>query len=421
MPVQPKFLVAGVLGCLGLFGGRASLGDDGTPPLYSQIERGRYLVDAGDCSACHTDRSGQPFAGGRAIPTPFGTIYSANITPDKETGIGNVTDDEFWDALHKGVGKKGQHLYPAMPYPWYTRLGHDDVLAIKAYLATLKRVHNEVKAPDLPWPMSWRATMAAWNAMFFKPGVFQVDRQKSPEWNRGAYLVEGSGHCGACHSPKNFLGAVKTSDRFGGGYGEGWFASSLRQTSGEGLRAWSEDDIVSYLKTGANGRTRAMGPMAEVVEKSTSHLSDSDLHDIALYLKDLPGESDTRSQQASTDQEVLRRGRLVYVDQCEACHMENGEGLAGVFPPLKGNTAVHSHDPASLVRVVLEGADSARTSHSPEGFAMPGFADKLNNTEIADVLTYMRGSFGNQAAAVSVNQVGDVRQKVHDSKIGSRP
>jgi mono/diheme cytochrome c family protein len=409
-------LIAGVAGATAAgVAARYALAD--SPPRdtsHAQIMRGRYLVEAGDCAACHTADNGEPFAGDRPVPTPFGTIYASNLTPDKETGIGGWSNDDFYRALHDGIDAEGHHLYPAFPYPWYTRLSRDDVLAIKAFLDTLPPVKQTVREPELPWPMSWRGSLAVWNAMFFHEGQFQPDRSKSVEWNRGAYLVEGLGHCSACHSPKNFLGGVKHDDRFEGGLGEGWFATSLRPTKGEGLGDWSVDEIVSYLGTGANDRARAMGPMAEVVEHSTRHLSRSDLHAMAVYLKDLPGANQARTQTASDDQDVLTRGRLVYLDQCAGCHMENGSGIAHVFPPIKGNTGVHASDPTSLARLVLEGAESARTPQHREGFAMPGFGRKLTDTEIADVLTYVRASFGNPAGAVSAGKVADVRKAIHD-------
>jgi len=380
---------------------------------YAQVARGRYLVRAGDCAACHTAERGKPFAGNRPVPTPFGTIYSTNITPDKATGIGDWTPEQFWNAMHDGVRPDGAHLYPAFPYPWYTRLTHDDVLAIKAYLDTLEPVKQTARAPELPWPMSVRESVAAWNSLFFDAGEFKPNPGKSAQWNRGAYLVQGAGHCGACHSPKNVLGAVKKDKRFHGGYGEGWFATRLTRGKPEGLGSWSTADIVAYLKSGANEHARAMGPMAEVVEHSTHYLSDADLAAIAVYLEDLPGDDGTAATQtASTDHDVLARGKQIYVDQCEGCHMENGEGLAHVFPPIKGNTGVHASDPASLARLVLEGAGSARTPQKPAGFAMPAFEDKLTNADIADVLTYIRASWGNQAAPVKESQVADMRQRI---------
>ena len=401
--------IAAFSGCAALVTASATVRDT----THAQAERGRYLVAAGDCAACHTADNGQPFAGDRPIPTPFGTIYSSNLTPDGETGIGNWSDEDFLRAMHDGLRPNGDHLYPAFPYPWYTRLTRDDVLAIRAYLETLQPVKQAVRAPKLPWPMSWREAVAGWNLLFFKGGEFQPDMHRSAEWNRGAYLVEGLGHCGACHSPKNVLGGVKRGDAFEGGMGEGWFATRLRPTHPAGLGDWSLDDIVAYLQTGANAHARAMGPMAEVVENSTAHLSKSDLHAMAVYLKDLPGDdSGANAVSTSNDKDGLTRGRLVYVDQCAGCHMENGGGIAGVFPPIKGNTGVHAGDPTSLARLVVEGARSAKTGAKPEAFAMPGFGDKLTDAEIADVITYIRSSFGNQAGPVSADKIADVRKQV---------
>ena len=411
MDILNRRRAAMAVACFGVAGvvGLARAADSGTPPLYGEIDRGRYLAAAGDCAACHTADGGQPYAGGRAVPTPFGTIYSPNITPDKRTGIGKWTDDDFWKAMHEGIDREGKHLYPAFPYPWYTKLGRDDVLAIKAYLNTLNPVVHDNKPPEFPWPLSIRESVAAWNALYFKPGEYTWDRRKSEEWNRGAYLVEGLGHCGACHSPKNFAGAVEKKHAFLGGSGEGWFATSLRPDVHEGIGSWKIEDIVSYLKTGANDKARAMGPMAEVVQNSTMHLADRDLHAIAVYLKDLPAQVPTQ-QSASKDHDVLDRGRLVYVDECEGCHMENGEGVPGVFPPIRGNSGAHAHDPTSLARLVLQGAPSAGTPARPERFAMPSFGEKLSNRQVADVLTYIRANFGNNADPVSEGKIADIRK-----------
>ncbi len=383
---------------------------------HAEIERGRYLVYAGDCAACHTDDGGKPFAGGRPIPTPFGTLYATNITPDQRTGIGDWTDDQFWNAMHNGIRADGKHLYPAFPYPWYTRLTREDVLAMRAYLGTLAPVRHENKAPDLPWPLRWRGSLGAWNTLFFKAGSYVPDPSRSTQWNRGAYLVEGLGHCGACHSPKNFLGAVKKDEHFEGGQGEGWFATSLTKNPRDGLGPWSVDEIVEYLKTGATDRARALGPMAEVVRDSTMHLSDADLRAMAVYLKDFPGDDGARPEQktASADTEGLAQGKLEYLDQCAGCHMEGGEGVSAVFPPIKDNTAVQARDPQSLARLVLEGAPSVKTPTKREGFAMPGFADKLSDAEVAELLTYLRASFGNRAGAVSATQVADVRKALRE-------
>ena len=380
---------------------------------YGKVARGRYLVRAGDCAACHTDDEGKPFAGGRAVPTPFGTIYSSNITPDRETGIGKWTDEQFYRAMHEGIDDKGKHLYPAFPYPWFTKMTRDDVLAVKAYLDSLPPVKQSNRKPDFPWPLSVRESVAGWNAMFFKSGTYRPDPKKSPEWNRGAYLVEGPGHCGACHSPKNVLGGIKKKDRFEGGEGEGWFAVSLDGDKRAGLGDWSVDEIADYLKTGANDRARAMGPMAEVVHDSTMYLSDADLRAMATYLKSLP--ADGRDRNASVPapgDDRMKRGRLVYEDQCVGCHMQEGQGVAHVFPAIRGNTGAQSEDPTSLARLVLDGARSAKTPVKPEGFAMPAFGWKLSNDDIADVLTYIRASWGNKAAPVAASKIADVRKKI---------
>ena len=383
---------------------------------HAQIERGRYLAQAGDCAACHTAERGQPFAGGRAVPTPFGVIYSTNITPDDSTGIGNWTSDDFYRAMHAGIAPGGKHLYPAFPYPWYTKLTRADVDAIRSYLATLSPVRQENKPTELPWPFSVREAMAGWNALYFKEGTFESNPQKSAEWNLGAYLVEGLGHCGACHSPKNFAGAPKRDKAFQGGYGENWYATSLGGDLHDGLGQWSTDDIVQYLKTGVNKRAAAFGPMSEVVHDSTQHLDENDLHAMAVYLKDLPPH-ESPANPASTsaaigntsDGDRVARGHGLYIDDCAGCHMDNGEGIAGVFPPLKGNNVVQAKDPETVVHVILTGAKTAVTQQKPTGLAMPAFDWKLSNDQVADLVTYLRGAWGNHGDAVDAGKVADTR------------
>ena len=385
---------------------------------HASIERGRYLVAAGDCAACHTNEGGKPFAGGRPVPTPFGTIYSTNITPDAETGVGNWTSDDFYRAMHDGIAPGNKHLYPAFPYPWYTKLTRADVDDIRAFLATIPPVAKDNKAPDLPWPFSMREVMAGWNALYFKEGTFKSNPQKSAEWNLGAYLVEGLGHCGACHSPKNFAGAPKRGKALEGGYGENWYATSLGGDLHDGLGEWSADDIVHYLKTGSNQRAAAFGPMAEVVHDSTQQLDDTDLHAIAVYLKDLPPHEAPASANATTagndgkDQDRLARGRGIYADDCAGCHMESGEGIAGVFPPLKGNNVVQSKDPETLVHIVLSGQKTAVTKENPSGLAMPAFDWKLDDAGIADLATYLRGAWGNHGDPVNASEVAGTRRSV---------
>lgn len=385
--------------------------------MHSAIERGRYLAAAGDCAACHTADGGQPYAGGRPIPTPFGVIYSTNITPDKETGIGQWSEAQFYRAMHEGIGADGKHLYPAFPYPWYTKLTRADVDAIKAFLDALPPVKQQSEESGLPWPLSVREVMSGWNALYFKKGEYQPDRSQSAEWNRGAYLVEGLGHCGACHTPKNIAGGLKTRQNLEGGYGENWYATSLTNDVRDGVGDWTIEDIVRYLKTGSNARAASTGPMAEVIENSTQHLSDADLRAIAVYLRSVPGRKQTAN--ASTDKQRLARGEAHYVDQCAGCHMEDGSGQRGVFPPLAGNALVQAKEPGAMLHMIIDGARVAATRHDPSGLAMPGFGWKLTDQDIADLATYLRSAWGNRAAPVSVSQVKDTRERVAKAAQGT--
>jgi len=379
-------------------------------PMHSAIERGRYLAAAGDCAACHTADGGKPYAGGRPVPTPFGVIYSTNITPDKETGIGRWTEEQFYQAMHEGISADGKHLYPAFPYPWYTKLSRDDVDAIKAFLDALPPVREENKQTALPWPFSVREVMAGWNTLYFHKGEFKPDPGQSAEWNRGAYLVEGLGHCSACHTPKNIAGGLKTGQKLEGGYGENWYATSLTNDVRDGLGDWTLDDIVQYLKTGANAKAAATGPMAEVIENSTQHLNDADLRAIAAYLRSVPGRNEAKSPE--TDKQRLARGEALYIDQCSGCHMEDGSGQPQVFPPLKGNAVVQAREPGAMLHMIIDGARIAATKSNPTGLAMPAFGWKLTDQDIAELATYLRAAWGNKAAPVAVSDVKKTRDRV---------
>jgi mono/diheme cytochrome c family protein len=267
---------------------------------FKQIERGRYLTVVGDCAACHTlPGSGLDFAGGRPIETPFGNLVASNITPDPQTGIGAWTENEFVDALQKGTGRDGAHLYPAMPYTYYTRITRDDALAIRAYLNTVPAIYNQVNSDQLRFPFGIRASMIVWKKLFFTPGTFQSTGGKSDEWNRGAYLAEGLGHCGLCHTPKNFLGGDKASERLRGYALQGWFASDITGDPRRGVGGWSVDEIAAYLKTGHSRTGAANGPMSETLNLSTSHMTEADLKAIATYLKDPPGGNGDQNQSVS--------------------------------------------------------------------------------------------------------------------------
>jgi mono/diheme cytochrome c family protein len=376
---------------------------------FELIQRGRYLATAADCLACHTMRpGGKPFAGGRPIETPFGVIVSANITPDQETGIGAWTDDQFDAAMRKGIRPDGKRLYPAMPYTYYTRMSRNDVDAIRAYLQTLEPVHQAVKSDTLPFPLSIRGGMRAWDKLYFTEGEYQGDPQKSPEWNRGAYLVLGPGHCGACHTPKSELGGDKASEALRGAPLQGWFAPDITNDERTGLGSWSIEDVVTYLRTGHNRIAAATGPMAEEVADSSSHLTDGDLKAMATYLKSLPGGSDTPSRVAASDRAMVA-GQAIYRDQCSACHALEGKGVSQLFPALADAPSVRAPDPSSLIRVVLRGARSVSTGKEPTGPGMPSYAWQLNDEQIAAVITYIRNAWSKPAAAVSADQVAKAR------------
>ncbi|MDE2379665.1 cytochrome c, partial [Bradyrhizobium sp.] len=284
-------------------------------PSPETIAKGKALVEAGDCASCHTADPAKPFAGGKRIDTPFGGIYSPNLTPDRDTGIGAWSDADFTRALRYGEDPDGSHYYPAFPYPYFTRMTKDDTLAIRSYLATLTPFKNEVKPPELRWPFGYRVLMRAWNYLYFKPGLFEPDQSKSAEWNRGGYLVTGLGHCGACHTPKNFFGADKDGLAFTGGEVAGWFAPRLDGAAPGGLKSWSAADIAEYLSSGRNGKSHADGPMAEVVVNSTSKMSEADVRAIAVYLKSLPAGPPEPAVTPPQDA-AMKAGQAIYARLC---------------------------------------------------------------------------------------------------------
>lgn len=391
----------------GLAIGPALAGSDGQD--FSQVERGRYLAVAGDCAGCHTNDGGPDFAGGRVIETPFGTIAATNITPDRLTGIGSWSDDDFIRAMTLGIRRDGAHLYPAMPYPYFAKMSRDDVLAIRAYLATIPAAQKQVTADRLPFPLNIRADMAAWNKLYFTPGSFQPVAGKSSMWNRGAYLVEGPMHCGACHTPKNIAGADDADRQFQGYVLQSWFAPDISSDKRRGLGSWSIEDIVSYLKTGHNRFAAASGPMAEEVQNSSSKMSDADLRAVATYLKDQPALKENAPKPLPSSDTDVRIGSRIYADECSACHTPQGRGVAGLIPALAASPSVQSTDPTSLIRVVLNGAQSVATGKAPTAPAMPAFGWILDDRETADVLTYIRNAWGNAASPVTADQVGKQR------------
>ena len=407
--MRARAWMAGAVAALGLVlsadQGRAA------PDDYVQVERGRYLATVGDCIACHTGPAG-PYAGGRAIETPFGDIYAANLTPDNDTGIGLWTADDFRRAMHEGRGRHGTRLYPAFPYPYYTRVTREDTDAIYAFLRTLEPVRNPVDRSALPFPLDIRLAMLGWNTLFFTPGEFRPDPQRSAEFNRGAYLVEGLGHCGACHTPKNFLGADSGGQALAGGELQGWYAPALTNDARTGLGRWSVEDIVQYLRDGRNAHSTASGPMAEVVGFSTSLMREEDLRAMAVYLKERPDQPAPAAAPPAPDAARLRTGEALYVDNCMACHRRDGTGVDGMIPRLASSAVVQQAGPDTLLRVVLQGVRGVATDAAPTAPAMPAFGWRLTDAQAADLVTYIRSTWGNAAPAVGADQARQMRERL---------
>jgi len=360
----------------------------------SEVQRGEYLARVGDCLSCHTANSGEAFAGSNRLNTPFGYMLASNITPDPDTGIGRWTADQFYRALHEGVNAHGEDMYPTMPYDFYTKASREDIDAIYGYLKTVKPVKNAVDVNHLRFPFNQRWSMAAWRELYFSEGGYKPNSAMSASWNRGAYLVEGLGHCSDCHSPRNFLGGIDKKKEFTGALNDGWFGVDLTSDIATGLGGWTIDEIASYLKTGAaSGKTTAFGPMREYVRTSTSHLSDADLKAMGEYLKSIPADSRLHTGVKQADP-TAQQGATLYLDNCGGCHQAKGRGIAGVVPPLAGNGAVVASDPSNVINVVLGGSPK----HG-DYTAMPPFASSLSDAQIVQITNYLRTSWGNSAPA----------------------
>ena len=377
-------------------------------PSAALLRRGRYLVIAGDCVSCHTRNGGKPFNGGLGLNTPFGTIYSPDITGNRQTGVGGWRGDQFFRALHQGVAADGTHLYPAFPYPHFTILSRTETDAILAYLKSIPGTPYTPPPNALPFPLNLRLSAAGWHMLFFDNHAFSAEPRMSVAWNRGAYLVQGLGHCGACHTPKNMFGAEERSQAFRGARLDNWFAPDLTGNVSTGLGKWTAADIVEFLKTGRNTHTDAAGSMAEVVAYSTSQLSDADLNAIAAYLKTIPASPTTESR--SPPAEAMQAGRAVYFDACSACHRNRGQGSPQLFPPLAGSSVAQQDDATSIIHFILAGGRAAPTPTRPSAPSMPSFAWKLTDQEIADAATYVRNSWGNKAPPVTASQVASLRK-----------
>ncbi|MGF6267106.1 mono/diheme cytochrome c family protein [Paraburkholderia youngii] len=388
------------------------------------LAQGRYLAQAADCAACHTAKGGTPFSGGVRMNMPIGSIYSTNITPDPKTGIGQYTEADFARALREGVAKDGRNLYPAMPYTSYSKITDTDVDALYVYfMHGVKPAHRANLAPDIRWPLTMRWPMRVWNALFLDDHRFEPRPDKSVEWNRGAYLVQGLGHCGACHTARGIAFQEQALDGssnafLSGASLDGWFASNLTADPTTGIGGWTAQDIETFLKTGANSHATAFGPMTAVINHSTQWLSHSDLESIAIYLKSLPGAA-TASRDATQPNDRLTdmaHGARIYRNFCVACHLANGSGTAPYLAGLAANPNVQEKDPLSLINVTLNGAEPLVIDGQPAPYPMPAQRGALSDIDIADVLTFVRNSWGNHSPAVSPSDVENVRRQTGNDK-----
>ena len=379
----------------------------GTP---DNIARGAYLAKAGDCMACHTVRGGAPYAGGRALATPFGQLVAPNITSDRTHGIGAWSADQFWNALHNGVARDGRLLYPAFPYTNYTNITRDDADALYAFMQSVPAQSTPRQPHALRFPYNQQASLAAWRLLYFKPAVFSASSGQSATWNRGAYLVEGLGHCSACHSSRNFFGATEAGLAGGLIPMLGWYAPSLTSDAEAGMGSWEVNHIAQLLKTGVSPRATVFGPMAEVVQKSLQHLSDDDVGAMATYLKSLPATArEARPVETSAQvTQMIAEGKKLYEVHCTECHGSDGKGLPPHYPPLAGNRALTMDAAVNPIRIVLNGGFAPGTAGNPRPYGMPPYS-ALSDAEVAALVTYVRNSWGNHAPAVTVNEVNRYR------------
>ncbi|MGZ5201376.1 MAG: c-type cytochrome [Telluria sp.] len=385
-------------------------------PAMSQVERGRYLAQAGDCIACHTIPGAKIFSGNRPMPTPFGTLYSPNITPDRETGIGKWSAADFYNMMHTGRSPAGYLLYPAMPFASYTRITRADSDAIFAYLRSVPPVRLPSRAHDLRFPYNNRALLIGWRTLYFKEGEYQPDRTKSPEWNRGAYLVQGLGHCAMCHTPINALGGSSAEQAFQGGLipMQNWYAPSLTSNREAGLGNWEIRDIMDLLQAGVSQRATVYGPMAEVTYNSLQFMNDDDIRAMAVYLKSLPADQPASSDVANSPlrgdvNQAVTEGRRIYAQRCATCHGAEGRGKPPHYPPLAGNQSISMTSDVNAIRMVLNGGYPPGTRRNPMPYGMPPFAQVLSDDDIAAVVTFIRTAWGNRGAPVAVRDVNRLR------------
>lgn len=398
--------------------------------LSASASRGQYLATVGDCVSCHSVPGRPPYAGGFIVNAPFGKIYSSNITPDTTFGIGKYSFDDFRTTMREGVTPSGKHLYPAMPYASFAAASDDDLRDLYNYLRE-GVVPVAIKPPDthLPFPFNQRWGITFWNLFFARHSRFAPDAKHDALWNRGAYLVQSFGHCGACHTTRGIAyqerGYNEESRYFLAGMVlDNWYAGDLREDNATGLARWSAADIDRMLATGSAAGSAVFGSMTEVVEHSTQYLRDDDRKAIAAYLKSLapssenaryvPGREEPPVAIAASSPKGEHPGAGVYANFCSKCHSEDGKGEPGRYPALAGSPMLLSGNPLSVARLVLEGGPTARTSAGPKREIMPAFAHRLSDAQIADVLNFARQSFGNQASPIPAKAVSDLRRALEE-------
>jgi mono/diheme cytochrome c family protein len=405
----------------------ASLGspslDEKLPPMESTNtvkqqppeQRGAYLVRIGNCMGCHTAQGGKPYAGGHSLDTPIGTFITPNITPDQDTGIGLWNEDDFWRALHEGKGRNGTALYPACPYTEYTKITREDSNAIFAYLRSLPPVQQRNPPSRIRFPFNLRPLIYVWRALYFEEGVYRPQTAKSEEWNRGAYLVQGLGHCNACHTARNPIGASR-SESLGGGQimGSNWYAPSLTSLQEASTSDWSIQEIAQLLTTGMSSRAATTGPMTDVVSQSLQYLTDDDALGMAVYLQSLPRTAPhSRGVAPELTEEVdeqLRQGGKIYETYCQDCHGSFGQGSPGTYPPLAENRSIILANAVNPIRSILYGGYAPVTKTQPRPYGMPPFSQILHDKEVALVLSYIRNAWGNRGSLVTTVQVDKSRK-----------
>ncbi len=415
MPRTLKTLFPVLVGSWLLIGVTAAPAQQSPPQDTALLAKGEYLARAGDCIACHTAREGKTFAGGLPMMTPFGTLYTSNITPDPQTGIGTWTSDQFYQMMHSGRFPDGGLVYPAMPFASYTKVTRADSDAIYAYLRSIAPVKQPNRPHDLRFPYNNRSLIIGWRTLFFNEGEYKPDPGKSADWNRGAYLVEGLGHCGMCHTAINALGGSSESQAFEGGLipMQNWYAPSLTSNKEAGLGDWTIEEITDYLRNGLSRRGAVYGPMAEVVYNSLQYLNDSDIRAMAVYLKGLAqGSSPEKAAPPLPSAEsslLVSLGKPIYDRECASCHGATGQGMPPNYPPLAGNQSIQMTSAVNAIRMVLNGGYAPGTAGNPMPYGMPPFAQRLSDDEVAAVVTYIRTSWGNRGEPVSARQANELR------------